>query len=421
MRNSILSQLKCTIALACVATLMTGCTSMFAPIDGVPSHRLPNKFLAQPKNDLHTIDISRLRQPAPTHYLVDAGDVLGIYIEGVLGTATEAPPILLQDAASDRPPAIGYPIPIREDGSLSLPLIEPLKVNGLTLNQVESAIKRAYTDAQILKEDVTRIVVTLMKERTYSVIVVREDGMGGEGGLNLDQRGRGETVKLDAYKNDVLHALAATGGLPGRDARNVVRILRGNQMTAAARDQFVTEFYANNQPGPCEIPADLPGDPTITEIPLRLAPGQIPTFKPEDVVLNSGDIIMIESRDREVFYTGGLLGGGEYPLPRDYDLDVLGAMAMAGSGLDSRGNNQASNMMNGLGGVPPGQLYVLRNLNDGQRMTISVDLARALRDPKANILIQPGDTLILRYKAKEEAVNFGIGTFFTWGIADMVR
>ena len=32
---------------------------------------------------------------------------------------------------------------------------------------------------------------------------------------------------------------------------------------------------------------------------------------------------------------------------------------------------------------------------------------------------QPGDTLILQYKACEEAINFGIGAFFTYGIREL--
>ncbi len=40
---------------------------------------------------------------------------------------------------------------------------------------------------------------------------------------------------------------------------------------------------------------------------------------------------MIQSRDREKFYTGGVLGGGEHLLPRDYDLDILVAIAIAGA------------------------------------------------------------------------------------------
>ena len=33
-------------------------------------------------------------------------------------------------------------------------------------------------------------------------------------------------------------------------------------------------------------------------------------IKKEDIILHDGDIVFIESRDTEVFFTGGLLGGG---------------------------------------------------------------------------------------------------------------
>ena len=42
-----------------------------------------------------------------------------------------------------------------------------------------------------------------------------------------------------------------------------------------------------------------------------------------------GDIVFIETREREVYYTGGVLQGREIPLPRDYDLDVLAAISLA--------------------------------------------------------------------------------------------
>ncbi len=74
-------------------------------------------------------------------------------------------------------------------------------------------------------------------------------------------------------------------------------------------------------------------DPNILRIPLRLPPGVIPNIRPEDIILEDGDIVMIDSREAEVFYTGGLLPGGEWPIPRDYDLDILGAMAIAGGGI----------------------------------------------------------------------------------------
>ena len=167
----------------------------------------------------------------------------------------------------------------------------------------------------------------------------------------------------------------------------------------------------------------MPQDPTILRIPLRLPPGAIPNISPADVILQDGDIVLIETRDTEFFYTGGLLPGGQWPLPRDYDLDVLGAMALAGYGV----NNQARGGT-GLGGlagsaqvVPPGRLYILRKTPCNGQLAIEVDLTKAVNDPSQRPIIQPGDTLILQYKPCEEALNFGIGTFFTFGIQQLFQ
>ncbi len=74
------------------------------------------------------------------------------------------------------PPSIGFPIAVQDDGTLSLPLIEPLDVDGLTLDQVRDAIRDAYIDEDILRPEKARPIVTIIKERTYEVIVIREDG-----------------------------------------------------------------------------------------------------------------------------------------------------------------------------------------------------------------------------------------------------
>ena len=151
------------IVVAVTLVISSGCTSLMTPISGVPAHRLPPQFLAQPKNNLVPVDVARLRQDAPREYLVDAEDILGIYIEGVLGSSDEPPPVHMPDRFSDLPPSIGYPIPVREDGTLALPLVPPLAVRGLSLAQVENIIRRAYTiDSSVLKPGKDRIIVTLM-------------------------------------------------------------------------------------------------------------------------------------------------------------------------------------------------------------------------------------------------------------------
>ena len=50
-------------------------------------------------------------------------------------------------------------------------------------------------------------------------------------------------IKLDAYKNDVLHALMASGGLPGVNAKNEIKILRAGKADQKKRDDFVQQFY----------------------------------------------------------------------------------------------------------------------------------------------------------------------------------
>ncbi len=424
-----------------VATF-AGCTSITQPIDGVPANRLPPEFFPQGRNDLVAVDVSLLSIEPPRDYEIAAGDILGVYIEGVLpfnspDQPPAPPPVNFPDEQSLLPPSIGFPIPVQDDGTLSLPLIEPLDVNGLTLDQVREAIRDAYIDQDILRPEKARPIVTIIKERTYDVVVIREDG-GGQGGRGLisqnlgaqfltgssDQSATGGLVKLPAYQNDILHALVETGGLPGVNARNEVKVLRASRADQRKRAQFLQQWYAEQERArldPCYCPPELPDDPSILRIPLRVEPGVIPNISESDVTLENGDIVYIESREAEVFYTGGLLRGGQFPLPRDYDLDALGAMALAGGAVGGTAQSFGVNVGGTALGVPPGILYILRQTPCNGQVAIEVDLAKALNDPRSRPLIQPGDTLILQYKPEEELINFGINTFFTFGLTELFR
>ncbi|WP_417730744.1 polysaccharide biosynthesis/export family protein [Rosistilla oblonga] len=422
--------------------MCTGCSSLTQPINGVPARRLPPQFFAPPKNNLVPVDISLLSQEAPRNYILDSNDVLGVYIEGVLpfnapDVTPQLPPVHFPEADSTLPPSIGFPIAIAEDGTISLPLVEPIDVRGMTIDQVRELIRQAYIKAEILKDEKARPVVTLIKERTYDVIVVRQDqqslttndvNRGSEFQRGSFQGASGNIVKLPAYQNDVLHALMETGGLPGVTAKNEVKILRAGQADKLKRMEIIAQHYRElenqRRQNPCLCPPAPPEDDTAIRIPLRIPPGVVPDIRPQDVLLKSGDIVYIESRDREVFYTGGLLPGGEHPLPRDYDLDVLGAMAIAGTGLGSQVNGGGGGgglNARSVGGVPPGRLYILRKTPCEGQVAIEVDLAAATNDPRQRPLVQAGDILILQYKCEEEILNFGLGTFFTYGIQELLR
>src|SRR5262249_46396748 len=88
-------------------------------------------------------------------------------------------------------------------------------------------------------------------------------------------------LDLPAYENDILHALTRSGGLPGSDSNDTVVIQRAQ--TAAA--------------GPSASPQQI-------RIPMHVREGQPPPFKPEDVVLQNGDLVLVEARGTERSQTG---------------------------------------------------------------------------------------------------------------------
>jgi len=125
--------------------------------------------------------------------------------------------------------------------------------------------------------------------------------------------------------------------------------------------------------------------------------------------LRDGDIVHVDARATEVYYTGGLLRGGEFLLPRDKRLDALEAVALAGGQVGSNGGIAA-------GSVPPTELLVVRKLPNGSQHTFRVDLDRAITDARHRPTVAAGDTLILRFKPVERAANVGIQTFNTFGV-----
>lgn len=430
-------------AAALSSPVLTGCTSLTQPIDGIPAHRLPPQFFQETKNDLVPIDISLLAQEAPRQYILGPGDILGVTVDRILpyaepDTVPAVPPVHFPTEKSDLPPATGFPITVLEDGMISLPLVKPIKVAGLTEDQARDLIRKTYLDAKILKEDESRKIspiVTIIKKRQINVVVIRQDrsqegvnqqaNQTGRGVVATDYSARGNTLKLDAYKNDILNALVETGGLPGVSAKNEVKILRSSRADQQARMAFMQQYaeIVASHCNPCSCPPPIPEDPTVLRIPLRLPAGVLPSVRPQDVILEEGDIVLIETRDTEFFYTGGLLPGGQWPIPRDYDLDALGAMAIAGGGVASRSGSSGGGIggITGLTGVAPGRLYILRKTPCKGQIAIEVDLARAINDPRQRPIIQPGDTLVLQYKPCEEALNFGVGTFFTYGIRQLFQ
>src|SRR4051812_5012667 len=103
-------------AVLCLLLAPTGCAAMTNPVaNGIPVQFMPPELLGESRSNLQSIPLSSLRQPPPAAYVLEPEDLLGIWIEGVLGEKGQAPPVRYSESGVV-PPALGYPIPVRADG-----------------------------------------------------------------------------------------------------------------------------------------------------------------------------------------------------------------------------------------------------------------------------------------------------------------
>jgi hypothetical protein len=299
------------IVTALIGSLMLspGCAA-FRPLRGVPASHVPQELLGESREGRRTINLSMLVRSPSDQHRVEGGDILAVYIPGLLGvrsliapalgreTVGEAPPITAPANAID-PPTMGYPITIRDDHTLILPQLPPINVYGMTLRDVEVAIGNACAQAQLMQMNNSQILVSLWRPREYRVMVVRQEATesttamgGGQGTVSpgVSKRGSGQIVRLRADENDVLHALTTSlggnNGLPGLDAENAIYIIRRNKCRGASPAVSVAPppvapvpamqpHYAP-APQPAVQPTPIPQHPAYAPDPQASQPAYTP-------------------------------------------------------------------------------------------------------------------------------------------------
>jgi len=377
------------VLLLATVALHTGCAAVTNTVaDGIPVRRVPVEVLGRAKADLKPIPLTLLRQRELDPYTLDKGDVLAVVADDVVAPAGSQVPFRQPDQFNSLA-AVGFPIPVNDDGTISIPRLKPISVRGKTLAEVEQLIKDTAGGKNggpvLVNPDLARVTVQLLQKRIYSITVVREDTQPTAGGtavqgsqvIGTNKKGNGFTLRLQAGENDVLRALNATGGPPGLDAKDEVIILRGT--------------YDPTKP-----------EESITRIPLRIFPEQQFTLCEADIILRDGDVMKIESRDTstEVYYVAGVAGSRPFQLPRDFDLDVIQALTQVGAPLQNGGFSanqfQGAAVAAGIGSPTPALLTVLRQLPNNQQIAIRVDLGRAFRDPRERIRVLGGDILVMQ-------------------------
>ncbi|MCA9192641.1 MAG: polysaccharide biosynthesis/export family protein [Planctomycetales bacterium] len=399
--------------------LLSGCASLTNPVlNGIPVRKLPPDLLYEQHRDgFQTMPLSLLRQAQPESYILAAGDVLGVYIAGVFPPTSADQPLVtppvyfpshIDPLGAGIPPAMGYPVTIRDDGTLALPLLAPIPLEGSTIEEAGERVRRAYTESGILQSGRETVMITLMQPRQIRVLVFRQEiggfSAGGRGDISSNnvKRGTAHVVDLRAYENDVANALANSGGLPGLDAYDGIYIFRGGQRNPDLTARLQTTTGSEEASQLCGLCAET------DYIPTRWPAAAPPPFCADDVILHQGDVILLEARAQDLYYTAGLLPAGERVLPRDYDLDVVEAVIQVSGSLvnGAFGGNNFNGLLiqKGMGNPNPSALTVIRRTPCGGQIPIAVDLNRALVDPRERILVQPGDVLILQ-STKHESIS----------------
>ena len=412
-------------------TLVTsmGCHAITDVHNSIPASRLPCELRTPAREGQTVFPFTALGQEKPAAHMIGAGDQLSVYVFGVLPPGTGDTPVMQRTQPVNQryyPPygsavgaTTGLPVEVDHLGGAELPFVGRVDLAGLTLPEATEVVKKAYREKKITKEDTERVHVSLISARVHRIVILREDtpttavALVQPGQVDHIHRGSAEVVDLPAYENDLLHALAVTGGLPGTDAAREIWIFKRSGLQdphaiCAEELQARTADFAEGET--CSN--------QVVRIPLTGCPGDGLPFTQADVQLDDGDVVYVPRRE-EYFYIGGLVGGAKIPLPRDEDIDVLEAISLANGSVGGPLGQSGQALASGSPGhmVRPTRVIILRELPDGSQLPIRVDLARAMTDQKERILIQANDVVMLQFKPHQAWAN-GLMNFVNFSLVN---
>jgi polysaccharide biosynthesis/export protein len=399
-----LRRIGCLCAWSMLLCLHTGCWApLYSP--GIPARHLPDSFRMPSRTGGAPLNFSSLTIAPPKDYILGANDQLDIMVVGLYRDA-EIRPLRVQ---------------VMANGSVHLPLVGAVNISGKNLMEAQSSITEAYSKGYLANPQVN---VALVEKGSTSVLVLGEVNVPG-------------VHVLPRYQNDVGHALAAAGGLAEEAADeievhrrsgapvprqlppplappttetalatlNMASAAAGTATNASVRvyedgGRTTPSFGERQSQFPSIMPHQLansnevPRSENILRIPLRT--NSHLQLTEEDITLSDGDVVVVPGRRHEVFFVVGQLSatntvrftvgdrdrelGSGFVLPRDREIDVVTAVAMAGyiDPIDS-----------------PTTVTLQRVSPAGSRTLILVDLIEARFDPQATVLVQPGDIIYL--------------------------
>jgi polysaccharide export outer membrane protein len=309
------------------------------------------------------------------------------------------------------------PMPARvaQDGSVTVPLIGVVQVDGLEPMAAEARIAAAAVERGIFRQPYVTLKVTEPAVNRVTVMgAVAKPGV----------------IELPRGSCDLASALAAAGGL-AEDASTHVEILHRNSPSFLAKQLQQSPGDASDgvQLAAYTSPANPPGAPFGPPGPLPIAgrldaPSTVgPSAEPEmtriDLAqaepvsvksrkLNDQDVVMVRADVERVIHVSGLVRRpDQFELTRNKDIRLLDAIAMAGGTTSPLAD----------------KVYVIRQMPDmPEPAVIKASIAGAKRRGNENLLLAAGDmvsvedtpqTMMLDTATKFFRMAFGVSGSWT--------
>jgi polysaccharide export outer membrane protein len=325
----------CTVA-ASFVVCVGGCAT-----ETYHAAHLPPDLVAPPVENLDEIDWSRIANHSVSSELIACGDVLDVTIITDLAAETNA----------------AVPVRVLDDGMAKIPMVGPVQLAGLELEDAERVIAATAVQRQVFVDPY--VTVTMNRRQMNQVRVVGP----------VEEPG---TVSLARGDSSLLAALYAAGGLTDAAGAHV-EIRRSNpgpdgHFPARSRPSGVVTASA-------EEPISSTGGPQTIQVNLVEATSER-TLGQE---LRDGDLVRVSKRPvRRVYVTGLVRNAGSYEIPANEDCYLLNALTMAG----------------GRSMPLADRVLILRRKEGCEAPAkIRASVMEAKRDPKANVRLAAGDVI----------------------------
>ena len=316
------------------------------------ANSLPAEFRAAAPES-DVVDLTRVAHQSINANQIYVGDTLDVSVS--TGIEENGPQV--------------WSLRVDNGGEVSVPVVGLVRVAGLAPNEAEVAIRQASLQREIYRDPYVSVLVK--QRQTISVRVAGEVEKPG-------------IYELPAAGSDVLAALVAAGGM-SEDAGSVLEIRHPNR--SIQNGVALASYQTNSE-----------SIERVMQVDLR----ESATKQSRDFRVEYGSVIMVMPKPKHSISVIGLVRKPDsYEYPPDETLRVLDAIAMAG-GLNLNVANK---------------IHVIRDIPDrNDPVVIEISFKRAKSDGDENLVLQPGDTVVVEETPTTVVVG-GIRSFIRFGFS----